>query len=421
MTQAEREAALQDALDGQLDPQQLPADLQDELAATARVVAALRALPEADPPPGFDAQLRRRLRLAEAGRESAGAAHGQPATAMRRRWRTRARHLLPWAGGAVAAAVVLVAVFYGLGAVRRPTAGGPTLAAVTQGSFAASAVHTPSGAPEAAPFVTAKGAVTHGAGGAAAGASSAASSAPAALVPPASGLNVSQRKIIENASLTVRVADVGAAFDRLGTLTAATHGYVAASDLFQSDGQLHATASVRVPAADLAAFTQKVGTLGIVTAQGQSSNDVTQQYFDETGRLQALQAERAAYLGLLQKATNVADALKVQQALTDVEGQIESLTTAIQSLNNLTALATVNVSLAPLTVGPRVPVGVGPFGGRVAAALANSWQVLAAVAAAVAVAVVWAVPWLVLLAVAGGAVLAVVRIRRRNPRQPPAA
>lgn len=406
VTEADREAALLDALDGRLDPQELPGDLQEELAATARVLAELRALPEPEPPADFQARLERRLQLAAASAAGADSKRPVPAPSRRRAW---ARRALPWAG-AVAAALVLAVAGYGIGVTRRPASATLTAASVAQPEFAARAVHAPA-ATTNAPFKAAGNAVF--------GASVSTAQAPAASAP--APLNVAQRKIVENASMTVRVADVGAAFNRLGTLTAASKGYVAQSNLYQGPGGLHASATLRVPSASLAAFTQKVGALGTVTAQGQGSNDVTQQYFDETGRLQALQAERTAYLGLLKKATNVADALKVQQALTDVEAQIETLTTEIQSLNNMTSLATVNVTLEPLSAGPTAGAGGGPFGGRLGAALGNSWRVLAAAAAGAAVAVVWAVPWLVLLAVVAGIVLAVVRLRRRSPRQPPAA
>jgi len=390
MTDTERELALQQALDGELDASELPADMQDELAATRRVVASLRALPAADLPAGFEARLRRHLHQAAAARPARGLG-----------WRS------PWLYGGVAAAFLVIAAGVGLVAVR-PSASGAKSAAVARIA-----------APFHAPLIGSAGSAGSASGGAASfaaqsAAPSAATYAAAAPAPAASPIDVSQRKIIENASITVEVADVNAAFQRVGDLATKAGGYIAGSDLSRQDGSLHASVTARVPSGGLAGFTQSVAALGTVISQGQSSNDVTQQYIDLNGRLQALQAERTAYLGLLSKASNVADALKVQQALTDVEAQIESLTTQIQSLDRLSSLATVNVMLEPLSAQPSLSGNGGPFGKRLGSALANSWRVLAAAGSALVVAVVWALPWLVLLAVISGALFWFAH-RRRGP------
>jgi hypothetical protein len=399
VTETERQLVLQRALDGEIDAAAIPAELQDELAGVRRVVAALRALPEAELPDGFARRLRRRLELASSEAESPAG----PRTP-----RPLARRALPWAVGAVAAALLLAVVGRGVATVERPKG---QVAASVAAARVAGPVHAPAVGAAAAPAASFAAAQP---GAPAAGA--AATNAPDVSGQAAGIPDLSQRKIVENVSMTVEVADVGGAFDRIGALATQAGGYVAGSDLSRQDGSLHASVTARVPAGAVAGFTQSVAALGTVTAQGQSSSDVTQQYIDLNGRLTALQAERSAYLALLQRATNVADALKVQQALTDVQAQIESLTAEIQSLDRLSSLATVNVTLQPLSSTPSLAGNGGPFSHRLSAALANSWRALAAAAAAVAVAVVWALPWLVILAAAGAAVMG---IRRRLRPRPP--
>jgi hypothetical protein len=372
MTREAREELLRRALDGEADVAALPEDLRAELAATGAVVAALRQLPEVELPAGWDERLLRRLRLAML-----------PAPPGRR-WLPRT-----W-GAAAAAAVVVVAA--GLVAAHRP----PRV-----GTSASAALHA-----AAAPMAPAAGARSPAVGGAAAVAS---------LPASAPGQDLAERKIIVNANLTLRVRDVRAAARRVGDLASGSGGYVAASSLSQQAGQVRAAVTARVPADRLAAFTDAVAALGEVTDAGQSSNDVTQQYIDVSGRLDALRAEQQAYTDLLRRAANVDEALKVQQALTDVEAQIESLTRQVQTMDQLASLATVNVTLVPESSQPSLPAGGGPLPARLAAALANSWRVLAAAAATVVVAAAWALPWLGILGAAAGLAWAAAGRRRRSP------
>lgn len=214
-----------------------------------------------------------------------------------------------------------------------------------------------------------------------------------------SGLgDVVTRRVEQNAQLTVRVKDVGQAFNAAGALAATFGGYVESSNLNAGGGtgQEDATLVLAVPQAQFGACLKQVEALGTVANTTISGQDVTQQYVDLQGRIDALTAERQSYLTLLGKATAIGDILQIQNGLTDVQSQIENLTGQLRVLDDLSAMARVNVNLLPVAAVQPVPRQTPAAIRRVAAALQASARALADGATALAEAVAWVLPWVAL-------------------------
>jgi hypothetical protein len=109
--------------------------------------------------------------------------------------------------------------------------------------------------------------------------------------------------------------------------------------------QLKAFVTVRVPSAKFAAFVADVAKLGKVLYQAQNTDDVTQQHVDMQARLADMKAEEARLRELFNKATKVSDMLAIEQELTRVQGEIESMSAQIAYLENQAAMATVTIEL----------------------------------------------------------------------------
>lgn len=108
---------------------------------------------------------------------------------------------------------------------------------------------------------------------------------------------------------------------------------------------LKAYVTVRVPSAGYKAFVADVMKLGTVLYQYESAEDVTQQHVDMKARLDNMKAEEARLRQLFAKATRVSDMLAIEQELTRVQGEIESMQAQITYLENQAALATVTIEL----------------------------------------------------------------------------
>jgi hypothetical protein len=112
-----------------------------------------------------------------------------------------------------------------------------------------------------------------------------------------------------------------------------------------SAGPLRAYVTVRVPSNRYASFVADAAKLGTVLTESETSDDVTQQHVDMQARLGNLQAEQTRLRQLFAKATTVKNMLAVEQELTRVQGDIESMKAQITYLERQAAMATVTLEL----------------------------------------------------------------------------
>jgi hypothetical protein len=121
-----------------------------------------------------------------------------------------------------------------------------------------------------------------------------------------------------------------------------------------------ATITLRIPAAQLAAAEKDVAALGRVVSQSSSQDDVTQQHVDLKARLKNLQAEESRLRTFFLKAKNVNEMLAIEQELSRVRGEIESMQAQVTYLERQAALATMTISLSE--PGALVSAGTGGWG-----------------------------------------------------------
>jgi len=112
-----------------------------------------------------------------------------------------------------------------------------------------------------------------------------------------------------------------------------------------SSRPLRAYITVRVPSDKYAAFIADAAKLGRILTEYESSDDVTQQHVDMQARLDNLNAEQVRLRQLFARATNVKDMLAVEQELSRVQGEIESMKAQIDYLERQAARATVTLEL----------------------------------------------------------------------------
>ncbi len=231
------------------------------------------------------------------------------------------------------------------------------------------------------------------------------------------------RKIIFNAKLDLQATDVRASFSDVSRLARGVGGFIERSSLDERPSKedtkaLYATLSMRVPSAKYGDVVADLRALqGVkITKEQSSANEVTEQYTDLTSRQRNLERSEGQYLRLLEQAKTIQEILTVNERLDSVRLQIEQIQGKLKVLDNLTDLATLDVTIAP---PPLVAVKSAESGPKsVREAFTDAWsgsvevaRYLAAAGAVIAVAVIWlAVP--VLLAISG------VGLVRRHQRQP---
>ncbi len=154
----------------------------------------------------------------------------------------------------------------------------------------------------------------------------------------------SARMVIKTASLSVRVKDVAGANTRAIQLAEAGGGYVQSSSQYAEGGD-RADLSIRVPPEGFLPLIRSLEALGKVDAKSISGEDVTEEYYDLDARLENLTEVRGRLFDLLDRAAKVSDAIEVEQELERVGGEINQIKGRMKYLQNMTGLATVNLSL----------------------------------------------------------------------------
>lgn len=160
---------------------------------------------------------------------------------------------------------------------------------------------------------------------------------------------------------------------------------------------------LRIPSAKLDLATDRAGKLGAVLSQTAGEQDVTQQAVDLDARLKNLRAEEARLRSFLARANKIADMLAIENELTRVRGEIESLQAQRDYLKAHVAMATLTIQLSepvPIVSPTGTDWGIAAAvtrGVRAAASIIGITLTLivALTPVALVVALVFAVRWLV--------------------------
>lgn len=174
-----------------------------------------------------------------------------------------------------------------------------------------------------------------------------------------------ERKIIQNADLTLQVKDVSATVDQITDLTGKMGGYLVNSRQYRYEDKISANLSVKVPADKLTDTVETISGYGEVADKTISTEDVTEEYYDAEARLKVLEAKETRLLALLEKANTITDIVSVEKELGAVRSDIEVIKGRLKFLNNATSYSTINITLEQALPGSlKAPQGT----------MGKSWQ-----------------------------------------------
>lgn len=310
----------------------------------------------------------------------------------------------------VTALVLVVGITAGCSAVDQLTGG--TTADESTGSYS-------SASPPIVGYDASKGAVDGGA-------TVAESSDPAASGDVASNVPEADRLIIRNKTLRIEVDKVADAIDKIQAASKKSGGVItgmqvatdSGSPIYRysdtgspSDGTaLLGYVVVRVPADKFEAFVTEVSALGTVRYEAETSDDVTQQHVDLSARLENLRAEEKRLREFFTAAKDVKDMLAIEQELSRVRGEIESLDAQVKYLERQAAMATVTIDLNE----PQPIVRPGGEDWGFGDAVTTGFRGAAGAIQLIIVVAITLAPFAAIAAVLFFAIRAVVRKRRKN-------
>jgi len=165
-----------------------------------------------------------------------------------------------------------------------------------------------------------------------------------------------ERQVIRNASLELQADDTRTAFEEIMDLVEGTGGFVASATVEPVDSETDqpvVNMVLRVPADELPGVIDAIkDSVEVVLTESQNAEDVTAQFVDLEARLHNSQALETELVALLAEVRQQPDAdpaklLEVFNEVSRVRGEIEQMQGQLNYLNDVVAMATLSVYLAP--------------------------------------------------------------------------
>jgi hypothetical protein len=148
------------------------------------------------------------------------------------------------------------------------------------------------------------------------------------------------------AKLAIEVKDVAGSVNQVRALVAAAAGQILEESI--EDERRHrpsANLTVRVPSSGALDFLGRLETTGVVRSRQVNSRDVGKEYFDATLRVRSLERVLLRYQELLSKSSTIDEALRVEEQITRVSGEIETIKGELRWLRDRVARATVRLEI----------------------------------------------------------------------------
>lgn len=161
-----------------------------------------------------------------------------------------------------------------------------------------------------------------------------------------------QRIIIYTGELGLYVYEVDATLEQATKLTQELGGWVQQST--------STSLMIRVPARNFEMIMTELVKLGDVSYKNVVGQDVTEEFYDLSIRLNNATIMRERYVELLKKATTVEDSLKIEQELGRITEEIERLKGRLKFLQQHASFSTITIQLSKKSDAPirdtRVPL-----------------------------------------------------------------
>lgn len=238
-------------------------------------------------------------------------------------------------------------------------------------------------------------------------------------------------KIIYTASVSIETTEFDKAVAALENQVQKIGGFVESSNVtgdtqYNSDGTTTvvnrwAYYTVRIPCDHFESFLHETEGFGNVTSTSRDAQNVTSAYTDYEARLSSLNTQEERLLDMLAKSEDVETLIALEQRLSDVRYEIESIERNLRNYDMQIKYSTVNLDLREVEVyTPTVPVR-RTFSQKLADSLSDGWNGFTRGIQNVILGLASALPALILLAVIIAAVIVCIKKARKKRKAKKAA
>lgn len=169
---------------------------------------------------------------------------------------------------------------------------------------------------------------------------------------PDTDTDTTQRKLVKNGDMSLETKEFDTAIPALIKMIEDAGGYVERQSV---DGrsiqnmrdyyERSASITARIPANKLSEITTQMGTLCNVLSQNESVDDITDRYYDAAAHLEMLRVQETRLLELLAKAETLENIIQLEQALTNCQYEIETLTGQLRRMDSQVSYSTLQLTV----------------------------------------------------------------------------
>ena len=174
---------------------------------------------------------------------------------------------------------------------------------------------------------------------------------------------------------------------------------------------------IRVPRESFSTLRSDLDMLGSVTYSSVKAQNITTEYRDTQSRLNAYRVEESRLLEMLNKAEYVEDMLNIEDRLSSVRYQIESLTTSLTNWDSMVNYSTMCISVQEVKELTAEKPIARTFGEDLRDGIQSSLDWLGQVGKDIVIFIVSALPILLSLAVLAAVIVWIIFVQRRKKRE----
>ncbi len=162
---------------------------------------------------------------------------------------------------------------------------------------------------------------------------------------------LADRKLIKTVNINVETENYDSLVPSLEEQVAALGGYIEQmssnnrnsyyTDSYDTKQLRYASMTIRIPKENLELFLSVVGEQSNIVSRSESVSDVTLQYVDLESHKKALMTEQSRLLELMEQAETVEDIISIENRLSEVRYQIESMESQLRTYDNQIDYSTV--------------------------------------------------------------------------------
>ena len=183
-----------------------------------------------------------------------------------------------------------------------------------------------------------------------------------------SGSAYDYAKLIYTANITLETTHFDDVIQQIRSMTDQYGGYLEYSDMQNYSTYRYSEFTVRIPSENYQTFVTETNGIEQVMNFSESVQNISQAYYDTELRLESAKTKLASLNELLAKAESMEDIITLQNAINDVQYEIDSLSGTLRNFDQLVGFSTIHLYIREVPELTEVDEPVIGFGEQVSQA-----------------------------------------------------